>query len=287
VREFPPVVTKSRLCADLTRLGVRAGDTLMLHASVKAVGRIVGGPDMVIEALLDVLGADGTLMMMVSSEDSTYEMSNRPPEWREAYLAEAPPFDPKRSRAYRKWSVLTEYLRTWPGAERSDHPDSSFAAVGAKAHWLMADQPLNYALGPGSPLDKLCQAGGKVLLLGVGFDSLTLIHLAENLAKVAEKPIYRFPAHVLTTTGPKWIEIEEYDSNLPIGHWSGESYFEIIAREYLATGRGAEAVVGVAQSYLFEADALGPFAVAWLERRLGEGAHSGAGDVSASSWERE
>ena len=133
VREFPPIVTKSRLCADLARLGVQRGDTVMLHASVKAVGRVAGGPDMVIEALLDVLGPQGTLTMMVSYEDSTYELNDWPAEWREAYVAEAPPFDPKRSRAYRKWSILTEYLRTWPSAERSNHPDVSFAAVGPKA----------------------------------------------------------------------------------------------------------------------------------------------------------
>jgi aminoglycoside 3-N-acetyltransferase len=251
----------------------------MLHASVKAVGRVVGGPDMVIEALLDVLGPDGTLMMMVSNEDSTYELNDWPAEWREAYLAEAPPFDPKRSRANRKWSILTEYLRTWPGAERSAHPDSSFAAVGPRAKWLMADHPLNYPLGPGSPLDKLCQAGGNVLLLGAGFDALTLIHLAENLARVAGKPVYRFRAHIQTADGPRWVEIEEFDSNQPIGTLPGQSYFELIPRQYLASGHGAEGMVGAARSYLFDADRLKCFAVEWLEAHLGEGTDSPARKV--------
>ena len=270
VSGFPPVVTKSRLCADLTRLGLQTGDTVMLHVSVKAVGRVVGGPDMVIESLLEVLGPEGTLTMMVSSEDSTYELNDWPPQWREAYLREAPTFDPKRSRAYRKWSILTEYLRTWPGAERSSHPDVSFAAVGSKAKWLTADHPLNYALGPGSPLDKLCQAGGKVLLLGTGFGCLTLIHLAENLARVPGKHIYRFRAPILVNGRSQWVEIEGLDGNQPIGGWQGESYFEIIPREYLATGRGAQGTVGEAQCYLLEAADLKRFAVEWLERHLGD-----------------
>jgi aminoglycoside 3-N-acetyltransferase len=268
VTEFPPIVTKSRLCTDLSALGVRAGDTLMLHASVKAVGRVVGGPDMVIEALLDVLGPDGTLMMMVAYEDSTYELDDWPEDWREAYLAEAPPFDPKRSRAYRKYSVLTEYLRTWPGAERSNHPDSSFAAVGPKAKWLTDDHPLNYGLGPGSPLDKLCQAGGKMLLLGVDFGSMTLLHLSENLARVAEKPVYRFRARMLVDGKPTWVDVEELDSNRLLGNWQGEHYFDIIQREYLASGKGAFGLVGAAQSYLVDADDVKRFAVDWLESHL-------------------
>ena len=60
-----PVITRSRLVSDLSKLGLASGDTVMLHASVKAVGWIVGGPDMVLRAILDVLGSTGTLMMYV------------------------------------------------------------------------------------------------------------------------------------------------------------------------------------------------------------------------------
>jgi aminoglycoside 3-N-acetyltransferase len=116
----------------------------MLHASVSAIGWVVGGPDMVIQALLDVLGPEGTLMMYVGWEDDPYKLTEWPEEWQKAYLEECPPFDPQRSRAHRKLSILTEYLRTWPGAFRSDHPEASVTAVGAKAQWLTADHPLNY-----------------------------------------------------------------------------------------------------------------------------------------------
>jgi len=100
----------------------------MLHASVRAIGWIVGGPDTVLQALLDILTPEGTLMMYVGWEDSPYELAQWPEDRQRAYLEECPPFDPARSRAYRKWGILTEYFRTWPGARRSDHPDASFAA---------------------------------------------------------------------------------------------------------------------------------------------------------------
>ena len=73
--ELPPI-TKTRLVTDLKKLGIASGDTLMLHASVKAIGWIVGGPDIVIQALLDVLGPEGTLMMYVGWEDSPYDLKN-------------------------------------------------------------------------------------------------------------------------------------------------------------------------------------------------------------------
>ena len=110
-----PVITRSRLVSDLSKLGLAAGDTLMLHASVKAVGWIVGGPEMVLRAILDVLGSTGTLMMYVKCEEPLNEIEDWPEEWQKAYLEECPPFDPSRTRAFREWSILTEYLRTWPG----------------------------------------------------------------------------------------------------------------------------------------------------------------------------
>jgi aminoglycoside 3-N-acetyltransferase len=244
----------------------------MLHASVSAIGRVVGGPDMVLESLLDILGPEGTLMMMVSYEDSTFELEDWPDDWREAYLQEAPPFDPARSRAYRKWSILTEYLRTWPGAQRSNHPDVSFAAVGPRAKWLTADHPLDDWFGNGSPLDKLCQADGRVLLLGVDGESLTLIHYAESVATIPKGKLVRYRSPMLVDGRKVWVEI---NGKVPTSHiWQGESYFVTIPREYLATGRGRQGYIGDARSFLFEAADLKTFAVDWLERHLSRSADS-------------
>ena len=250
-------------------LGLAAGQVVMLHASVRAVGWVVGGPDQVLEALLEVLGPQGTLMMMVSWEDGTFELEEWSEERRRAYLEEAPAFDPTRSRAHRKWSILTEYLRTWPGSCRSGHPDGSFAAVGRLAAWITADHPLRYGHGPGSPLAKLCEAGGKVLLLGAPFGSLTLLHYAEHQARVPGKRVVRYRCPVLREGQRIWVELEEYDTNNPIGQWEGDGYFALIPQEALAKGIGRVGRVGAALSYLFDAALLHQFAVEWLEEYLG------------------
>jgi aminoglycoside 3-N-acetyltransferase len=263
------LVTRSRLVKDFTGLGVRPGGVVMLHASVKAVGWVVGGPDVILHALREALGPGGTLMMYVGWADGTYEMGSWPEARRRAYLEECPPFDPETSRANRRWSVLTEYLRTTPGARRSDNPEKSMAAIGAKSGWITADHPLDHGFGPGSPLEKLCRAGGQVLLLGTSFDSVTLLHHAECLAEVPEKRVVRYRMPVLVDGLRRWLEVEEFDTGEGIRDWAGGDYFDAIVRDYLASGRGRTGLVGSARSYLFQAQELSAFGVAWMEREFG------------------
>jgi aminoglycoside 3-N-acetyltransferase len=265
--ELPPV-TKSMLVNDLRRLGVTVGDTIMLHASVKAIGWVVGGPDIVIQSLLDVLGSAGTLMMYVGWEDSPYKLAEWPQDLQRAYLKECPAFAPASSRANRKWSILTEYLRTWQGAFRSGNPEASCAAVGAQAKWLTENHPLQYGYGPGSPLAKLCETKGKVLLLGAPFSSITLLHYAEHICSVPGKRVVRYKMPLLIEGKRVWVDIEEFDTCggiLP----GAEQYFEAIPREYLSSGNGHSGMVGKAQSYLFYASDLVSFAVRWLESKYG------------------
>ena len=242
----------------------------MLHAAVGSIGWIAGGPNEVLAGLLDAIGPEGTLMMYVGWEGSPYDFLANVPEVPPALLQLWPAYDPATSRAMHEWSTLTECLRTWPGAQRSQHPDSSFAAVGRLADELTRDHPLNYGMGEGSPLAKLCQHGGKVLLLGAPLSALTLLHHAEHLADVADKRIVRYKAPILRNGIKEWIDIEEFDTShcLP---WQGSvDLFEAIARDYVQEGYGVVGRVGAAVSYLFDAAALHDFAVTWIEERFRE-----------------
>lgn len=261
-----PLITYSQLVRDLKSLGVEPGQTIMLHASVRAIGWIVGGPDLVLQALLNLLTPTGTLMMYVAWEDRTEHWPDWPAERQAVYQAECPPFDPATSRAHRKWSILTEYLRTRPGACRSANPTASVAAVGAKAAWITEDHPLQYGYGSGSPLDKLCQAGGQVLLLGAPLDTITLLHYAEHTAAVPNKRIVHYQVPLLRDGRRVWIEVEEFDTSCGIVDWEGGDYFTAIAQDFLAAGKGRSGTVGAAQSYLFDAAALHAFGVQWMER---------------------
>jgi aminoglycoside 3-N-acetyltransferase len=268
MNETSQVVTKSKMMKDLRSLQVMAGDTLMLHVSVKSIGWVVGGPDVVLQSLLDILSPTGTLTMMVGVEDPPYHLPEWQAEKQQAYLEDYPPFDPATSRANRRYSILTEYLRTRPGAHRSNHPEGSFAAVGRLSEWIVRDHPLNYGYGAGSPLARLCEARGKVLLLGAPLNSITLLHYAEYLARVKNKRIAHYKMPVLQNGMCKWVELEEFDTSRGIVDWEGGDYFSVIGREFLASGLGASGKVGNARSFLLDAELLVKFGVQWMEKNF-------------------
>ena len=262
-------VTYSQLVRDLTRLGVAPRQIVMLHASVRAIGWMVGGPDVVLQALLDVLTPAGTLAMYVACEDCTDDWAEWSPERQAAYRAECPPFDPATSRANREWSILTEYLRTRPGACRSANPGASVAAVGARAAWLTEAHPLQYGYGPGSPLAKLCEADGYVLQVGVPLSTVTLLHYSEHMAAVPDKRTACYSVPLLRDGQRVWVEVEEFDTSRGIVEWEGGDYFAAIVQDYLASGGGRSGTIGAAQSHLFEAAALHQAALRWMERMFG------------------
>ena len=267
-----PSITKSQLVRELRHLGVSRGLSVMLHASVKNIGWIVGGPDLVLGAILEVLSPSGTLMMLASWEDNPYELSDWPEERQKAYLNECPAFDPKRSRAdHREMGILTEYLRTWPGSQRSRHP-FSYVAVGKHAQWITADQPWQYRDGPGSPLAKLCEVGGFVLLLGSAMGNVTLLHHAEHLANVPNKRIDRYRMPVLRDGQRIWMDFEEYDTTRGIVDWP-DNYFETIVKDYLLAGNGRTGRVGAADSYLLDASSLNAFGLSWMEEHFARNAN--------------
>ena len=163
--------TRTSLRGDIERLGVLPGDTVMVHAAMRRVGRLLNGADALIGALLDATAPHGTIIAY-TDWDAGYEAlldgdGRVPAQWRERI----PPFDAARSRAARDNGVLAEVLRTSTGARRSGNPGASVAALGAQADWITAHHPIDYGYGEGSPLAKLVAAGGKVLMIGAPLDT--------------------------------------------------------------------------------------------------------------------
>ena len=135
--------------------------------------------------------------------------------------------------------MLPEVIRTWTGAVRSHNPGASMVAIGGRAEWLCSGHPLDYGYGPGSPLGKLVEAGGDVLLLGSSLDSVTLLHHAEHLARLPDKRIVRY--QVPTAQGDRCIE--EFDTSEPVIAGMPENYFEKIV-ERLPDGDRRETGAG-------------------------------------------
>lgn len=257
------------LTADLGRLGVSAGDTVLLHVSVKSIGWLVGGPDIIILALEELLGADGTLMMYAGWEDGPYTMDGWPAEKQAAYRRECPPFDPLTSRAVVDWSIVAEILRKWPGTMRSNHPDGSFCARGRQADYLTAGHPLRYGYGAGSPLARFVELGGKVLNVGAPLNTTTLLHHAEDRAALPHKRIVTYQMPVRAASGEiGWVEIEEFDTSDGIVDGYEGDYFSDLMEAYLAAREIGAQKIGRADSYLFDAADLHRFAVGWIEENL-------------------
>lgn len=260
--------TRGSLRDDLRGLGLESGDLVMAHAAVSKVGRLLNGPDALIGALIDAVSPDGTVMAYTDWEigDSGVldESCNVPPEWRE----HVQPFNPLTSRATRDNGILPEFLRTTPGALRSGNPGASVAAVGAKADWLVANHPHDYGYGEASPLAKLVEAGGKVVLIGAPLDTITLLHHAEHLASVPNKRLLRYEVPFAAPDGVIWRMVEEFNTGVPVVEGLADDYFAEIVREYLETGQGAQGRVGDAPTVLVDAAGIIAFAVDWLENRF-------------------
>jgi aminoglycoside 3-N-acetyltransferase len=265
------MLTPLSLAADLSCLGVRPGDLVFLHASLRRVGPVEGGALGVIEAVERAIGADGTLVMILGAANQWDWVNGHPEPERAALLSDAEPFDNVTTPALPEVGVLAEVLRTMPGTVVNDHPEGRFAARGRLAHDLLDDLPWDDYYGPGSALDRFVSAGGRVLRLGADPDTVSVLHLAEYHADVPDTVRIRRHRRVLGPHGPRIVVVESLDDEngiVPDQRQPEEDYFAIILREFLATGRAREARVGGTDAQLFEAADIVGFGADWMTANL-------------------
>ncbi|MBB1628073.1 aminoglycoside N(3)-acetyltransferase [Achromobacter sp. UMC71] len=178
----PSPATRASLAVQLHAAGLQPGAALLVHTSLSALGWIAGGPVAVIQALLDVVGPDGLVAMPAHSSDLTdpalWQAPPVPTGWLDTLRREMPAYDAAITPT-RRMGTVAELFRTWPGVRRSQHPTCSFAAIGPRAAGITAGHQLEDPFGDASPLAKLLAADADILLLGVGFDACTMLHLAE------------------------------------------------------------------------------------------------------------
>src|SRR5215813_9701602 len=169
---------RQSLAKDLGALGLWTGDIVMVHASVRAVGKVYGGPDEIHLAIQDAIGPSGTMMMVAGCPDGFDDVGRGvlSPEEEAEILEKQPVFDPKTARANRDLGILAEFFRSYPGTVCSDSAPIRITARGSEAEWLTSDQPWNYGFGRGSPFEKLVERNGRLLLLGSDHDEVTLMH---------------------------------------------------------------------------------------------------------------
>ncbi|MFI6487908.1 aminoglycoside N(3)-acetyltransferase [Streptomyces sp. NPDC050564] len=247
-----PLVTRDTLAAHLLSLGIRPGETLLVHSSLSSLGWVNGGPVAVVQGLLDALGPEGTLVVPTQSGDlSDPALWSNPPvpeEWWSAIRATMPAYDPLVTPS-RGVGVIPETVRNWPGALRSAHPETSFAALGPRAAAITEGHALDCRLGERSPLARLEAGGARVLLLGAGYDTCTSFHLAE----------YRIPSPVVEVGRPSptgWELVREVSIT--------SEMFEELGSDFERDRPVVRGKVGAADARLFPvADAVA-YAERWL-----------------------
>lgn len=261
IKATPIPRTRESLAQDLRQLGVTAGMTLLIHSSLRSIGWVSGGPIAVVQAFMDVVTEEGTIVVPThssgNSDPAKWENPPVPQAWWSVIYDTMPAFEPETTPTYGMGKIV-EAFRTWPGVVRSNHPTDSFAAWGRHAQFITARHSLEYGLGEGSPLARIYELDGWVLLLGVGYDSNTSFHLAE----------YRVPSTVPTTLGAPimdagtrvWKQYRDIEINSDIFPDIGDD-FEQDTR-LVIMGR-----VGSAETRLFPQRAAVDFAEKWLTHK--------------------
>ena len=187
-------VNKEGIKDGLRKLGLKKEDSIGVHSSLKSLGRVEGGADAVIDALLETVGRDGNIVM--STHSANLSKDQRTPEeiaMGVSWLFEILPYDPEKTPV--RTGIIPETFRKRKGVVRGSHPSNSVAALGPRARELSEGW------------HKLLELDGYILLIGVGLDRCTAMHLAEKRV--------RFPRRILEKiTPPEWF-VKKY----PEGKW--------------------------------------------------------------------
>ena len=175
-----PTVTKADIVAGLRTFGIVAGDVLLVHSSLKSLGHVDGGPDAVIDALLDAVGANG-LVAVPTHSDCAVKAGGGDPDHKPT------PFHPAKTPS--RVGLITEVLRKRPNAVRSHHPTHSVAAIGAGNDEMALFHGPESHFGRHTPYGWLVRKEAKVLLIGVKMNANTILHMPEELADMPSQGI--------------------------------------------------------------------------------------------------
>jgi aminoglycoside 3-N-acetyltransferase len=248
--------TVSTLVANLRALGLVPGTTVMVHSSLSRMGYVSGGAQAVVQALLEAVDRDGTIMMPTHSGDLSDPASwGNPPvpeTWWDTLRREMPAYNPAITPTGYMGAIV-ECFRHVPGLRRSAHPTVSAAAIGPNAHALIEGHELAYGLGESSPQARLYELDGHILLLGVTHANNTSLHLAEYRAAPPDAAITTHGSPIMVDGQRQWVTYP--------GLTDDDSDFAQIGEEFDKTGQQHTGQFGAAEARLMRAQDIVDFAV--------------------------
>ncbi len=255
------IVLKEDLKKGFQDLGLEEGDNVIVHASLSSLGFVCGGAQPVIEALLETVGESGTIMMPAQSWKNLDPQAGvhweEPEEWWQFIRENWPAYD-KDITPTNTMGAVAEMFRKWPGATRSSHPARSFAAKGKHAEYLLKDHDLHDIFGEKSPVGKLYELNGKVLLLGVGYDKNTSLHLADVRADYPGKRYADESSAMMVNGKREWVTYETLVVD-------GED-FEEIGEAFETAYKVSRGSIGNGKVTCMSQRDIVDFAVKWIEK---------------------
>lgn len=211
--------TKEFLVSEFRKIGISQGDSVLVHSSLSKIGHLENGPKTFVDAITEVVGDTGHVLMP-TSPNAVYQLN---------YVRNTPFFDVLNSPS--KTGAITEYFRKLPGAKRSLHPTEPISVVGPRADDFVKGH--FKAITPydsKSPFAKVAAAKGKILYVGVTLDNAgTSLHTLEDAITNFKFPVYYtdiFTIDVIDDSGdrhtvktkvhnPKYSKLRQCDKLIP------------------------------------------------------------------------
>jgi aminoglycoside 3-N-acetyltransferase len=254
----------AEIAADLRKLGLTDVPGVLVHCSMDRIGYMIDGAATLFSAIIEVAGPRTTIVVpthtannSLSSRDFLAATEGFDVGEVEKYVAGMPAFDPAETPSY-GMGKFAEYVRTRPGAVRSRHPQTSFAAAGPSATAWTAVHDDDCHMGERSPIRALYDAGAHILLAGVGFDQCTAFHLGEY--RTAKRgPLRDYHCFVRGAAGRERLEIHDI-------HLDDEDFGSLGADFAATTTAVSPGPIGNAAAMAFPLRAAVDFATRWMDR---------------------
>ncbi len=243
-QEMKSVISKERLKEDLQKIGIHAGDSVLVHSSMSRIGFVEGGAKTIVDVLFETVGETGTILF------PTFPAKGR----NKTHLEEHPFFDIKNTPS--QMGSITEYFRTFPNVFRSFHPTDCVCAKGPLADYYTNSHfgqltPYNEY----SPFRKLCDKKGKILMIGT-----TLNGACTNLHTLEDAVDFKFPVYDKKIFEVKMIDAEGKESTMKTKvhnpEYSAKRNCDALKPMFEREQVLVNGMIGEAKSMLIDADAM-------------------------------
>ncbi|KAB7705359.1 aminoglycoside N(3)-acetyltransferase [Bacillus aerolatus] len=182
IQRTKSLITTETLKKDFLSLGLKRGEVAMVHSSLRSLGWVAGGEIAVVQALMEAVTNEGTIVMPAQTTHNTdpqyWQHPPVPEDWWPGIRYMMPAYLPDITPTL-GMGRIAETFRTFPDVKRSPHPSSSFTAWGKHADLIITDHSLDFAFGEQSPLARLYELDGYVLFIGTDYSTCTAMHLGE------------------------------------------------------------------------------------------------------------